>query len=173
MNLHKYKVGQSVQYVARGIGSNRTFKVMKLLPAEGDECQYRIKSAGETHERVAKQRDLKSALWVVWVVWALLSNNSRDELREEENLFKEWPATSKHTFTRLLARILQEHGAFTVRMKLYNHLKADEFAGGEEIADSIETASAMIGGIANEFNIPQPSISIDIIMENFRDGIRH
>ena len=83
------------------------------------------------------------------------------------------PATSKHTFTRLQARILQENGGFTVRMQLYNHLKTDEFAGGEEMADSIETASSMIAGIAKQFDIPQPGISINIVMENYRDGTRH
>ena len=32
-----------------------------LLPSEGDEQQYRIKSATEPHERVAKQSQLERA----------------------------------------------------------------------------------------------------------------
>ena len=36
----------------------RTFKVVKLLPPEGDEHQYRIKSTGEAFERVAKESQL-------------------------------------------------------------------------------------------------------------------
>jgi len=79
----------------------------------------------------------------------------------------------KRAFTRLRARISQENGAFTVRMQLYNHLKTNEFAGGEETADSIEEASSMIAGIAEQFYIRQPSIFIDIVMENYRDGTRH
>jgi hypothetical protein len=82
-------------------------------------------------------------------------------------------APGKHNFTRLQARILQENGAFTVRMQLYNHLKTGEFAGGEETADSIETASSMIAGLAKQFDIPQPGISINIVMANYRDGTRH
>jgi hypothetical protein len=32
-----------------------------VLPSEGDEQQYRIKSANEPHERVAKQSQLERA----------------------------------------------------------------------------------------------------------------
>jgi hypothetical protein len=35
------------------------YKVTQLLPPEGDDRQYRIKSANEPHERVAKETDLK------------------------------------------------------------------------------------------------------------------
>ncbi len=34
------------------------FKIVKLLPPEGDEQQYRIKNATEPHERVAKESRL-------------------------------------------------------------------------------------------------------------------
>jgi hypothetical protein len=39
-------------------GATGSFKVVKLLPLEGDEHQYRIKSAGEAFERVAKESQL-------------------------------------------------------------------------------------------------------------------
>jgi hypothetical protein len=58
---HKYKVGQSVRYsssVMRRFGSNSSFKIVKLLPSEGDHHQYRIKSASEAHERIAKESEL-------------------------------------------------------------------------------------------------------------------
>jgi hypothetical protein len=35
-----------------------SFTVIKLLPPEGGERQYRIKSANEPHERVAKESQL-------------------------------------------------------------------------------------------------------------------
>jgi hypothetical protein len=58
---HKFKVGQSVSFSSgpfgRG-GANSTYKVIQLLPAEGDDCQYRIKSATEPHERVVKESQL-------------------------------------------------------------------------------------------------------------------
>jgi hypothetical protein len=40
------------------VNGSGTFKVVKLLPPEGDEHQYRIKSTGEAFERVAKESQL-------------------------------------------------------------------------------------------------------------------
>ena len=79
----------------------------------------------------------------------------------------------KIVFTRLYARIREEDGAFTVSVRLQNHLKQTEAAWGQEIAASIEIASSMIGAIAQQFSIPQKCISIDIGMDNYRDGTRH
>ena len=79
----------------------------------------------------------------------------------------------KSTFTRLYVNIREEDGAFTVSVKLQNHLKQWEAAWGQEIAPSIEVASSMIGSLAEQFSIPQKNISIDIGMENFRDGTLH
>ena len=61
LNAHKFKVGQSVRYnasTARRFGSSASFKIVKLLPPEGDLQQYRIKSASEAHERIAKENEL-------------------------------------------------------------------------------------------------------------------
>jgi hypothetical protein len=58
---HKFKVGQSVQYTSgpHGRGSAAgAYKVTQLLPSEGDDYQYRIKSASEPHERVVKESQL-------------------------------------------------------------------------------------------------------------------
>jgi hypothetical protein len=61
LDSHKYKVGQSVRYnssVARRFGSNASFKIVKLLPQQDGHQQYRIKSASESHERIAKENEL-------------------------------------------------------------------------------------------------------------------
>jgi hypothetical protein len=58
---YKYKVGQSVRYSSdalRRLGANSSFKIVKLLPTEGDQRQYRLKSASEAHERIAKEDEL-------------------------------------------------------------------------------------------------------------------
>lgn len=58
---HKFKVGQLVDYNPGRIGmpaSSWHYKILRLLPAEGSDPLYRIKSAGETFERVAKEREL-------------------------------------------------------------------------------------------------------------------
>ena len=80
---------------------------------------------------------------------------------------------SKCSFTRLHAHIVEEDGAFTVRVRMLNHLKKDESAWGEEIAATFDLASVMIGALASEFSIPQNCISIKIVMNRFKDGTIH
>jgi hypothetical protein len=64
VRAHKYHVGEAVYYTsptfgrAAAIGS---YTVVKLLPSEGDDYQYRIKSSGEAFERVAKESQLDRA----------------------------------------------------------------------------------------------------------------
>lgn len=82
-------------------------------------------------------------------------------------------SSSSHSFTRLHARITQENGAFTVSIRMLNHLKQDDRAWGQETAASVEMASTMIGQLAAQFSIPQNAISIKFVMENFKDGTQH
>lgn len=58
---HKFKVGQSVLYTSGPHGRGQAsgvYKVTQLLPPEGDDRQYRIKSSDEPHERVVKESQL-------------------------------------------------------------------------------------------------------------------
>jgi hypothetical protein len=58
---HKYRVGESVYYTSPTFGraaATGSYTVVKLLPSEGDDYQYRIKSSGEAFERVAKESQL-------------------------------------------------------------------------------------------------------------------
>ena len=58
---HKYKVGSSVYFTASNVSrpaASGTYEVVRLLPTEGDDCQYRIKSSSEAFERVAKESQL-------------------------------------------------------------------------------------------------------------------
>ena len=58
---HKFRIGQTVYFTSRPIGhmaANSSYRVVKLLPSDGDDYQYRIKSAGEAFERVAKESQL-------------------------------------------------------------------------------------------------------------------
>jgi hypothetical protein len=61
LSAQKFQVGQSVHYTSgpfgRG-GSSGIYKVVRVLPREGEDQQYRIKSANEPHERVAKESQL-------------------------------------------------------------------------------------------------------------------
>ena len=61
---HKFRIGQSVNYTSGlfGAGSaSGVYKITQLLPPEGDDFQYKIKSAAEPHERVAKESQLDYA----------------------------------------------------------------------------------------------------------------
>ena len=80
---------------------------------------------------------------------------------------------AKSHFTRLYAKIRQDDGAFTVSVRLQDHLKPEQAAWGEEVAASIEMAGSMIGFLAAEFSITEEFISIDIRMDDFRDGTLH
>jgi hypothetical protein len=58
---HKYKVGETVYYTSPSFGraaANGRYTVVKLLPSDGEDYQYRIKSSGEAFERVAKESQL-------------------------------------------------------------------------------------------------------------------
>ena len=61
---HKYQVGEAVYYTSPTFGraaATGSYTVVKLLPSEGDDYQYRIKSSGEAFERVAKESQLDRA----------------------------------------------------------------------------------------------------------------
>ena len=82
-------------------------------------------------------------------------------------------SSSNPTFTRLDARILQEENVFMVTVRLFDHRRQGEGAWGEEITTSIDSASRMIDAIAEKFSISQKHISINIVMDNFKDGTFH
>ena len=77
------------------------------------------------------------------------------------------------TFTSLHARIIEEDGAFTVRVRMLNRSNQNDRAWGEEIASSIDMASAMIESIAKQYSIPPDCISIKIVMDKLKDGTLH
>ena len=62
LRAHKFRVGQTVLYTSSPVsrpGASGTYRVVKLLPSDGDDYQYRIKNAGEAFERVAKESQLE------------------------------------------------------------------------------------------------------------------
>lgn len=64
LRAHKYRVGEVVYYTSPTFGraaASGSYTVVKLLPSEGDDYQYRIKSSGEAFERVAKESQLDKA----------------------------------------------------------------------------------------------------------------
>ncbi|HWE21106.1 MAG TPA: hypothetical protein VG758_28735 [Hyphomicrobiaceae bacterium] len=61
MRRHKFSVGEVVDYTP-GRQSRpftaRGYKVLRLLPPEGSDLLYRIKSVDEAFERVVKEHEL-------------------------------------------------------------------------------------------------------------------
>ena len=58
---HKFTVGETVYFTASNVArpaASGTYEVIRLLPTEGDDCQYRIKNSTEAFERVAKESQL-------------------------------------------------------------------------------------------------------------------
>jgi hypothetical protein len=65
MTRHKFKVGQSVDFAPARPGmptAGRQYEIVRLLPAESGELLYRVKSKGETFERMAKESELSRHL---------------------------------------------------------------------------------------------------------------
>jgi hypothetical protein len=64
LKAHKFQIGQAVRFTSSPLtrpGANGSYKIVKLLPSDGDDYQYRIKNPGEAFERVAKESQLDRA----------------------------------------------------------------------------------------------------------------
>jgi hypothetical protein len=63
--MHKFSVGKLVQFHPdrkdQGGAARGPYEVIKRLPHNGREYEYRIKSAREEHERIAMESQLSNA----------------------------------------------------------------------------------------------------------------
>ena len=62
---HRFRVGQTVFFTSSPIsrpGASGSYQVVRLLPSDGEDYQYRIKNPGEAFERVAKESQLELEL---------------------------------------------------------------------------------------------------------------
>jgi hypothetical protein len=61
MASHKFKVGQFVNFAPPRLSMptvGQQYEIMRLLPPDGGQFQYRIKANGESFERMAKESQL-------------------------------------------------------------------------------------------------------------------
>jgi hypothetical protein len=61
MALHTFKVGELVDFAPSRPGvatPGAQYEIIRLLPADGSEHRYRVKSKSEPFERVAKESEL-------------------------------------------------------------------------------------------------------------------
>ena len=65
IRMHKFSIGQLVQFNPdrgeRMTAPSGPYEVTRQLPHNGQEYEYRIKSAREEHERTARESQLSSA----------------------------------------------------------------------------------------------------------------
>lgn len=61
--MHRFAIGELVYYrpTLRGVASPGLYDIVLLLPDDGSAPQYRIRSATEAFERVAREFELKSS----------------------------------------------------------------------------------------------------------------
>ncbi len=87
MKEHKFQIGQTVYFTSRPIGhmaANSTYEVVRLLPSDGADYQYRIKNPNEAFERVARESQLEK-----FVINAHF--RSREPGKVPRELVKGWP----------------------------------------------------------------------------------
>lgn len=61
---HKFSIGETVYFTASNISrpaASGAYEIVRQLPTEGDDLQYRIKSNTEAFERVARESQLAAA----------------------------------------------------------------------------------------------------------------
>jgi hypothetical protein len=80
---------------------------------------------------------------------------------------------SDSRYTNLIACISEEDDGYILEVKLYHRARPESTASGEEIMDSLETASTLVAALAAEFSIAQTCIKIEIRMHKHTDGTRH
>lgn len=83
------------------------------------------------------------------------------------------PESGGPRYTHLFASISEEDDCYTVQVRLYHEVRTRCSAWGEEIADSMETASMLIAALAEEHSIAQAHITIEIRLHELTAGTRH
>jgi hypothetical protein len=63
MAQHSFSIGQSVELVPGRLDGNMprgTYTVQRLLPNDGADREYRVRSQSDGHERVVRESQLRS-----------------------------------------------------------------------------------------------------------------
>jgi hypothetical protein len=89
------------------------------------------------------------------------------------NAFPIREGASESRYTDLFACIFEEDEGYTVEVRLSHALRRRNSAWGEEFADSVESASALIAALAEEFSIAQAHITIELRLNELTAGSRH
>ena len=58
---HKFAVGQEVEFLPGRMDLNiprGTYRIVRQLPVEASDCQYRVRNARDGHERIMRESQL-------------------------------------------------------------------------------------------------------------------
>ena len=69
MARHKFSVGQEVEFLPGRMDFNvprGTYTIVRQLPIEANDCQYRVKNSRDGHERIMRESQLAagSGAWM-------------------------------------------------------------------------------------------------------------
>ena len=69
---HRFKVGQIVEIMpsVQRFAAKGDYEIIHLVPVSSGDPQYRLKSAGERHDRIVGERDLTLSMQVVASVFS-------------------------------------------------------------------------------------------------------
>ena len=62
MSLHRFAVGQSVEFAPGRLDATATrgaYTVVRLLPNDGGDREYRVRNTRDGHERVVRESQLR------------------------------------------------------------------------------------------------------------------
>jgi hypothetical protein len=62
MPLHRFAIGQSIEFVPNGFyatAARGAYTVVRLHPNDGSDREYRVKNAHDGHERVARESQIR------------------------------------------------------------------------------------------------------------------
>lgn len=88
-------------------------------------------------------------------------------------VMKSGPQETRYTDLFACISEEEEEDSYTVQVRLFNQATPEHTAWGEEMANSLETASMMVTALADEFSIAQAQIKIEIRMRDPKGGTRH
>ena len=62
MSLHRFAVGQRIEFEPGkfdGTGARGTYTVVRLLPNDSNDREYRVKNLRDGHERVVRESQIR------------------------------------------------------------------------------------------------------------------
>lgn len=112
MISHRFHVGQLVHFLQKGLGKTKPlgdFRIERLLPNEGVELQYRIKSIADGRERVVREAELGDQVMIEELAQALYEADNTNGVpwaRRNPVIREAWLAAARRQVVNAVAEPL-------------------------------------------------------------------